>query len=398
MRLSGKVKGRGHRSGGRNDPRILLALQEGELARRILQLADVGFPITSAKIRESVYEYATCKNIKGFSPMTKKGGRKWLRGFLRRHPELKVKRAKQISRVRARAVTKDAIEEWFGQYKRTLLKKGITDPRNIWNVDETSITNIPKPQMFVGRKGKDLLQVVGCERPETSTVVAGVNAAGERMDPMVIHRGQRVSETWKRGAPENALIKATKKGYITNEVFFEWGKMFVDHLRMNDLLGKTNMLILDGHGSHVYNMPFIDLMMDHDVIVFTLLPHTTHVTQPIDQCPLAIFKRFYNFKIEVWCRQHKGKPLPKCDFWKVFNAAWDKAMTPKNIMSGFRITGLYPVDFDVIPDHKFIHGDNTDTDDTDKDESDSDHDDDNSDCKSCVEINVALEFMFNSYC
>ena len=161
-----------------------------------MKLADLGFPLTALKIREAVYHYAEFKGIKGFSPVKKKGGRKWLRGFMRRHPELKIKRAKQLSRQRAKAATKDIIGDWFRQYKATLVKYKVTDGRHIWNVDETSVSNIPKPQDFVGVRGRDLVNVVSCARPQTSTVVAAVNGAGKRMDLMVIHRGKQVPETW----------------------------------------------------------------------------------------------------------------------------------------------------------------------------------------------------------
>ena len=39
-----------------------------------------------------------------------------------------------------------------------------------------------------------------------------------------------------------------------------------------------------------------------------------------------------------------GKVVTRYQFSLLFNHAWMKAMTPHNIMSGFRITGVYPID------------------------------------------------------
>ena len=37
------------------------------------------------------------------------------------------------------------------------------------------------------------------------------------------------------------------------------------------------------------------------------------------------------------------------DFWEVFSPSWNQAMTAKNIMAGFRNTGIYPYDPLAIP-------------------------------------------------
>ena len=41
---------------------------------------------------------------------------------------------------------------------------------------------------------------------------------------------------------------------------------------------------MDGHSSH-YNLDAVTLAKKNDVILFTLVPHTTHEMQPLDaQC------------------------------------------------------------------------------------------------------------------
>ena len=46
---------------------------------------------------------------------------------------------------------------------------------------------------------------------------------------------------------------------------------------------------------------------------------------------------------------HSGRPLNKVDFWDVFVPSWNQAMVPKNIIAGFRRTGIYPFDPTAIP-------------------------------------------------
>ena len=47
------------------------------------------------------------------------------------------------------------------------------------------------------------------------------------------------------------------------------------------ILGRPLLLILGGHSSH-YCPDTIKRAFEEDVIVFTLPPNTTHITQPLD--------------------------------------------------------------------------------------------------------------------
>ena len=122
---------------------------------------------------------------------------------MKRHKYLKIKKATQVSKNRATSLNQASVLQWFHEYITCIIKKyNIVDPRHIWNVDETNVTNIPKEKKFVGLLGKKLNQVVGSERAETGTVVGCANAAGEKMPPLIIHRGVQVPVMWTQNAPQ----------------------------------------------------------------------------------------------------------------------------------------------------------------------------------------------------
>ena len=51
--------------------------------------------------------------------------------------------------------------------------------------------------------------------------------------------------------------------------------------------------------------------------------------------------------------QNPGRVITRYDFSPLFSEAWIEAMTPKNILAGFRITGVHPLNRHVLdPDHK----------------------------------------------
>ena len=104
------------------------------------------------------------------------------------------------------------------------------------------------------------------------------------------------------------------------------------------------LLLLDGHSSH-YSPYAIRFAAKEKVIMFSLPPHTTHITQPLDRScfpPLKVAWR------EVCHTFMAGKRVTRFNFSRLFSLAWMKSMTTKNIVSGYRETGVYPVNRKVV--------------------------------------------------
>ena len=78
-------------------------------------------------------------------------------------------------------------------------------------------------------------------------------------------------------------------------------------------------------------------------MLFTLPPNTTHVSQPLHKgCfgPLKIEwkKVCHNYFVK------EGQVVTHYTFSRLFSEAWMRSMTVKNILSAFRVTGIYPLD------------------------------------------------------
>ena len=86
-------------------------------------------------------------------------------------------------------------------------------------------------------------------------------------------------------------LAATEKGYIMKSQFHEYGLSFIKYLKADGLVDKTNLLILDGHKSHLYNLPFYEVMRANNVKILTILPHTSHIIQPLNSVPFTQFKK-----------------------------------------------------------------------------------------------------------
>ena len=94
------------------------------------------------------------------------------------------------------------------------------------------------------------------------------------------------------------------------------------------------LLLLDGHSTHY--QPKV-VRYANQVIMLCLPPHTTHETQPLDCGVFAPLKSHCHDFIQ----KNPGKVITKF-FNRLFSQAWLLAVTPSNILAGFKTCGVYP--------------------------------------------------------
>ena len=249
-----------------------------------------GFQLTIGRVCQLAYQYAKVNGIPGFSDEQQMAGRKWLRGFLLCHPDISLKKAHNLYIAQAMGANPTVIGKWFKLLKDVKDRAGIISPDQIWSGDETGIQNMPKEVKVLGMKHIRTFQQVSSEQGKTSTVLSFVSTAGKVCPPPVLHKGQRVQETWRLKAPGDIQLSATTKGYITKSWFHQYGVHFIKFLKKEGLANRKNLLIVDRHKSHLYNLPFYKAMRANGIKVLTIPPHTSHVLQLLDSVPFAQFK------------------------------------------------------------------------------------------------------------
>ena len=111
-----------------------------------------------------------------------------------------------------------------------------------------------------------------------------VSASGYSLPPFTIFENCFPSGPHGRNGPNNTLYGISPNSYMDSELFKKWvEKQF---LPQTHHLPRPLLLILDGHGSHM-NIDMIDLLVENDVHLYCLPPHTTNILQP---CDVAIFR------------------------------------------------------------------------------------------------------------
>ena len=304
-----------------------------------------GFPFTAKQVCVLAYEMAARDNKKGFSPIKKKAGRCWLKGFYKRNPEIRKKTSINLSIGRAIAANPVQIGKFFKEYTQWLEDWGLNyAPNRIWNVDKCGVGDVPQTTSVVGVTGERAFQTVSGEKPQNTTIVSYISAGGLAVPPMVIFKAAKIKPEWREAAPSGYMIRASQTGYINGKLFQEYGEHFVKYLiEKKILVGDAKvLLLLDMHKAHLFNLGFMEYMKARNVEVCCFPPHCTHLLQPLDDTPFALFKVEYQNQLMRMNRLLSGHHMTRVQFFRVLVPAYAGAMTPEAIQSGFRNTGIYP--------------------------------------------------------
>ena len=92
---------------------------------------------------------------------------------------------------------------------------------------------------------------------------------------------------------------------------------------------------------------------ENGVIMLTLPPHTSHRLQPLDKTVYGPLKTYYSRAMDGWMRSHPGRTVTISEIPELVNQAFLSAMSPTNITSGFRATGIFPFNRDIFPEEDY---------------------------------------------
>lgn len=99
------------------------------------------------------------------------------------------------------------------------------------------------------------------------------------------------------------------------------------------------LLLLDGHSLH-YCPETIHFAAQEQFILFVLPPNTTsHLIKGV----LGPLKVSWRKECHQYLSENPGRVVTKFQFSEIFNRAWTQSMTMANIVAGFKVTGIYPL-------------------------------------------------------
>ena len=336
----------------------LTAEQEGELCELILEMEDRLYGLTISDVRAVVYEFCKKNNIANkFSEKDQKAGKKWMRRFLKRHPNLSLRKPEPTSIQRAIGFNRSKVDRFYEVLHSTLFSDDGTrkiPPDNLYNVDESGFTICQAPRKIIAQKGKRTVGVLtSAEKGKMITVIGCISATGMFVPPAFIFPRVRMKPALTDKLPEGKLALANKSGWVNEQLFGQWFDHFLAVVQPK-ARPQPSLLIFDGHTSHVRNADLIVKARENNVRLLMLPSHCTHKLQPLD---IAVFKSlscYYDERARVWLKNHPGRAISELEFGEIFSEAYGLAASVKNAVSGFRAAGIHPYDPHRFHDEDFL--------------------------------------------
>lgn len=119
------------------------------------------------------------------------------------------------------------------------------------------------------------------------------------------------------------------------------------------------LLLLDNHVSH-RNLEVLKFCRENGIHVLSFPPHCSHLLQPLDVSVLKPFKTTANTLCGDWVTAHPGRVMTIYDLPPVFDRALQLSATETNIKSGFRASGIFPLDRQIFQEIDFMPSTTTD--------------------------------------
>ena len=262
-------------------------------------------------------------------------GRDWVNNFIKRH-KLTKRVADNVKSVRVE-VNGKIIEEYFDNLEKSL--QGI-EPRNIFNYDETNLTDDPGSKKVITKRGRKRVErKIDHSKSSTSLMFCG-NAVGEFLPCMVVYKADNLYQGWTEGAPAGTCFDTTKSGWFDSRTFTVWFRnVVVPHMAGPGPFA----LIGDNLGSH-FSKEVLELCRDKNIRFITLPPNSTHLTQPLDVAVFRPAKTSWREIMEGWRRESKRiqTRIPK-EHFPTLLCSLVSSLKKENLVAGFKACGIYPL-------------------------------------------------------
>ena len=334
--------------------------QETELKSYIKAMEERFYGLTSAEVRSLAFQLAEKNHIEHrFNAVTGMAGVDWLKSFLKRHPDISYRKPEATSAARAMGFNKIAVNDFFKLLETAIDKYQIT-PQNIYNVDETGISTVPKShsKILASTGKRQVGTLTSAERGKVMTTIVCFSAIGSYMPPMFIFPRKRMKLELLDGAPAGSWGECHESGWIQGHLFLLWLKRFIKWAHAT----KDNpvLLLLDGHATHVKSIDVLDLARENGLVLLCFPPHCTHRLQPLDVGFMKPLSTYYSHEVKKWLRCHPGRVVTQFHIAALFGKAFVAAATMTTAINSFRATGVWPLDSNVFTDVDFAPAETTD--------------------------------------
>ena len=320
---------------------VLTQSEEKQLVDYCIRMCEMGQGLTPTALKLKVYDITKdrptpfCDGIPG-------GG--WMRWWRHRHLELILRVSQALETARARGLCAQNVESFYENLQSLLTLHEYSVDR-IWNCDESGAqVGRSGGGVVIAQKGARHVHSIVPDQREWLSVLVCINADGVSIPSFYVFRGTWFRQNYIERCEPGATMAMQPRAWMTTYLFSAWLSHFIESVQSMEGISvdRRHLLILNGHNSHCT----LDVVLEARAVgldILTLPAHTSHALQPLD---VSVFKSFkQNFRIyrDFWTSRNLSQPTTKSTLAHWVHLALRKALTKENISSGFRATGIYPL-------------------------------------------------------
>ncbi|XP_049955074.1 uncharacterized protein LOC126471049 [Schistocerca serialis cubense] len=297
-------------------------------------MAKLLYGTTCTQLRKIAFEYAEANNIANkFDKSSRLAGKDWLTLFLKRNPSISMGKPEATSINRIQAFNEEEVNTYFKNLEHVFEKYKFKE-RRVFNVDETGINTVQKPERILALKGVKLMgEATSWERGENVTVICCFSTAGTYIPPMFIFHRKRMSYLLSKGGLVGTIYGCSVNGWSNESLFFKWIQHFLNIVKST--IDYPVLLILDNHSSHI-SLEIFEFCKKRSIVMVTIPPHTSHKPQPLDVPFFSSLKSAFCHECDVYMKSQVYQKITPCELAELFNKAYIKVTTLDKGQSGFK--------------------------------------------------------------
>jgi hypothetical protein len=336
-RVTGECKSRTEAA---QERQLLSATQEDLLVDWILRQEQCGHALTRSQVQDLALLVVRSSGV------AEHLGKHWVKRFIKRHKELKMKTGQKLDIARYDGTEYSQVAAWFSRLKDVLDRLNC-HPSDIANMDETGLAiGCSRTSRVIGTTSTNSTFVTSPEDREWVSIIECITAAGDTLPPAIIFKGENVQTSWLPNNYPSWLYICSKKGWTNNFIGLRWlEEVYLP--ATSPPRGKNRLLIVDGHGSHE-TAEFMLKCLQNNVYLFFLPPHSSHELQPLDVACFAPLKARYRVELGRLASIDDSAPVKKRNFIEIYAKARQEALISRNIRAGFRAAGIVPFAPEVV--------------------------------------------------
>ncbi len=263
----------------------------------------------------------------------------WPVRFLQQNSQFFKRKQTSLAADRKTSLTVEVTKQHFYDFRDVLTKYAIQS-NDIWNMNESGFRiEVERDHLVITLIKKRSLRAIDLKVRNLVSDVKMINAEREKIFLMLIVLEINILNKWvqKNDLNDDLLLATTESEYSNDEKTFDWLKHFDFH-SWKTQVEAHRLLIMNNYKFHLI-YEFLQYVNFHNIVIFTLFSHSTHVTQSLNVRIFQLMKHYHSKVIDetIWL---ESTSFNKQNFLAFFISLRVKIFTESNIRSTFKQTEL----------------------------------------------------------